>query len=155
MYKFCKAMIAVFGVVCLREPNVTETARLLLINKARGFWGMIEALYEMGVEEVAFCMAGAVYMELEGCIVILEAVASHIYGFGTLSSELLVLTMTSTCSSSIRYCLGLQKAMINGHAYNKCYYLADGIYPDWFILVKTIRGPEEEKKSICQTKRGM
>jgi hypothetical protein len=39
--------------------------------------------------------------------------------------------------------------------YNMCYYLADGIYPDRFILVKTIRGPEEEKKSFCQTTRGM
>jgi hypothetical protein len=79
------------------------------------------------------------------CTVILEAVASKIYGFGTLSSALLVLTMTSTCSSSLRYCQGLRKAMINGHAYNKCYYLADDIYHEWSTLVKTICGPIEEK----------
>ena len=36
---------------------------------------------------------------------------------------------------------------VNGHQYNKGYYLADGIYPQWSTLVKTISNLQGEKRA--------
>ena len=44
LYKFCKAVIVVFGPEYLREPTAQDTARLLAMNASRGFLGMLGSI---------------------------------------------------------------------------------------------------------------
>jgi hypothetical protein len=44
-YRFCRAVIAVFGDTYLRSPTVQDTAQILAFNEAQGFSGdALEAL---------------------------------------------------------------------------------------------------------------
>ena len=43
--------------------------------------------------------------------------------------------------------------VINGHEYDKGYYLADGIYPTWSTFVKTIHNPVGEAR-VCSQRCG-
>ena len=42
--------------------------------------------------------------------------------------------------------------VIKGNEYNMSYYLADGIYPKWSILVQTIHDPRDPKKKLFDMK---
>jgi hypothetical protein len=95
MYNFCRAIIAVFGKVYLREPNLEDTQRLLSINEKRGFLGMLGSIDCMHWEwkNCPFAWQGQYSGHAEGCTVILEAVASqdlwiwHSFFFGMAGSH--------------------------------------------------------------------
>ena len=44
MYRFCRAVIAVFGPEYNREPTAEDTTRILEFNKERGFPGMLGSI---------------------------------------------------------------------------------------------------------------
>jgi hypothetical protein len=105
MYKFCKAVIAVFGTVYLREPTVEDTVRLLSINEERGFLGMIGSIDCMHWEwkNFPFAWQGQYSVYAEGCTVILDAVASQdLWIWHSFFLAWPAPTMTSTCSSILR-----------------------------------------------------
>jgi hypothetical protein len=45
-------------------------------------------------------------------------------------------------------CVLLFSYKINGYPYNKCYYLTDDIYLEWYTFMKIIREPIENKNRI-------
>ncbi|XP_073362617.1 uncharacterized protein [Aegilops tauschii subsp. strangulata] len=110
MYKFCQAVIEVFGPEYLRQPTAAATQRLLATNAARGFSGMLGSI-DCSHNDINVLQRSPVFARLaEG----------H--------------------SPPVNF-------EINGHQYNKGYYLADGIYPYWSTFVKTISKPQGEKRT--------
>ncbi|KAK1631439.1 hypothetical protein QYE76_005754 [Lolium multiflorum] len=109
MYRFCRAVIVVFGQHYCREPTVEVTRRLLSINESRGFPGMIGSID---------CM----HWEWKNC------------PFGWQVFNRLMQGKAPRMSYEV-----------NENEYDKPYYLANGIYPDWATLVKTVRNPNSEK----------
>ena len=79
MYKFCKAVVQVFGPEYLREPNAADMTRLLAINEARGFTGMFGCIDCMHWEwrNCPFAWQGQYKGHVGACTVVLEAVASQ------------------------------------------------------------------------------
>ena len=78
LYKFCKAVIAVFGPEYLRELTAEDTARLLAMNASRGFPGMLDSIDCM--QEWKNCPStwqGQYKGHVRACTVILEVVASQ------------------------------------------------------------------------------
>jgi hypothetical protein len=67
-------VIPVFSVVYLRQPNVVCTARLLSINKASGFPGIIGSINCMHSEwkNCSFAWQVQYSKHVKGCIVILR-----------------------------------------------------------------------------------
>jgi hypothetical protein len=85
---------------------------------------------------------------------ILEAVASHDLWiwhayFGMLGScnDINVLQKSHVFSAFVKGEAAPVSFNVNGHTYDMCYYLADGIYPNWPAFVKTVRHPTETKAS--------
>jgi hypothetical protein len=146
MYNFCRAIISVFGEVYLREPNLEDTQRVLSINEKRGFPGMLGSMDCMHWEwkNCPFAWQGQYSGHAEGCTIILEAIASQdlwiwhsFFGMAGSHNDINVLQRSPVFGRLANGNAPSVSFKVLGHTYTKGSYLADGIYPEWHVFVKT------------------
>jgi hypothetical protein len=92
--------------------------------------------------------------------IILEAVASHdrwiwhaFFGVPGSNNDINVLNQSHLFIDQLRGEAPKVEYSINGRQYNLPYYLADGIYPQWPVFVKSIREPQIDKHKLFAQKQ--
>ena len=155
--QFVKAIVEVFGAQYLRAPNAQDTQRLLEMNTARGFPGML-------------CSIDCMHWKWKNCprawhgqfkgrgkdvTIILEAVADHetwiwhaYFGMPGSCNDINVLNRSPLFAKLANEEGPPVTFEANGRTYNYGYYLADGIYPRWSTFVKPISKPQGKKELI-------
>ncbi|CAO2204234.1 unnamed protein product [Urochloa humidicola] len=160
--KFAEGVIEVFGEEYLRPPRTDELEKILQENEARGFPGMLGSIDCMhwAWKNCPKGWAGMFTRRDKGVpTMILEAVATrdlriwHAF-FGTAGSQndINVLNKSPLFIQAIK---GAPKIHynVNGTQYDMGYYLADGIYPEWAVFVKTVHAPQTVEDKLYALKQ--
>jgi hypothetical protein len=158
---FVRTIVDVFREEWIRPPSELELQHILKVNEARGFPGMI------GIIDCMYWEWSSCPIALHGMYkghkgkptMILEAVATedlrfwHAY-FGLPGSHYDInVLQRSPVFDDLTNGRAPVEFNVNGNIYNIGYYLADGIYPDWATLIKTISAPISNKHKVyaqCQ-----
>jgi hypothetical protein len=117
---FCRAIVIIFGKNYLHTLNAEDTTRILAQNTDMGFSGMLGS-----IDCMVWC---------------LRQWQIRISGFGMLSLEndINVLQCSNVFQKDVEGTAPPVQFEINGHQYDKGYYLVDGIYPRWSTFLKTL-----------------
>ncbi|XP_062559285.1 uncharacterized protein LOC134224034 [Armigeres subalbatus] len=154
---FCTGIIEIYGSEYLRPPNAEECRMLMAENAIRGFPGMIASIDCMHWIWKACPVAWkGQYQGKEGkATIVLEACASYntyvwhcFFGSPGTLNDVNVLDRSHLVHDIVeRRSLG-GSWEIGNHEYERGYLLADGIYPDWSVFLKTISMPQTAKEKL-------
>ncbi|EEC80522.1 hypothetical protein OsI_22800 [Oryza sativa Indica Group] len=158
MKNFVKGLQDVFGERYLRRPTMEDTERLLQLGEKRGFPGMFGSIDCMHWhwERCPVAWKGQFTRgDQKVPTLILEAVASHdlwiwhaFFGAAGSNNDINVLNQSTVFIKELKGQAPRVQYMVNGNQYNTGYFLADGIYPEWAVFVKSIRLPNTEKEKL-------
>lgn len=161
---FCKMFVCEFGPQFLnRPPTFEERSNISHVMAEKGFPGCIASwdCKHFNWQNCPMRWAGQHQGHAEGGkkTLILEAIADHRkyiwqLNFGEAGSlnDLNVLDGSSIVGSMLNGTLDLnvQEYTLEGNTRDWCYFLVDGIYPEWSIFVNTYSNPaEQDKKSFA------
>ena len=160
--RFCRAVVEEFKDEYLRSPNATDVARLLRIGKERGFPGMLGSLDCMHWKwkNCPTAWAGQYAGRSGSPTIILEAVADYdlwiwhaYFGLPGTNNDINVLEASHLFANLAQGIAPPAHYVIQGQEFNMGYYLADGIYPNWSTIVKTIHDPRGPKNKLFAMKQ--
>jgi hypothetical protein len=69
------------------------------------------------------------------------------------NNDINVLNQSTLFVDQLRGEAPLVQYFVNGRQYTKAYYLADGIYPEWAVFVKSIRAPQSAEHKLFSEKQ--
>jgi hypothetical protein len=152
---FVTAVVEIFQDEYLRSPNEADIARLLKLGQQKGFPGMLGSIDCMHWtwKNCPYEKQGQYKGHKNTPTIILEAVASQdlwiwhaFFGMPGSHNDINVLDRSPLFSKLAEGTAPEVNFTVNGHNYSMGYYLADGIYPDWATIVKSITLPMGKKR---------
>jgi hypothetical protein len=155
--EFCKGVIAKFGDQYLnRCPTAAEKARVLSLMQQRGFPGAFASwdCKHFPWQNCPKALHGQYKGKDKAKTMILEAICDpnlyiwyHFFGEPGSLNDLNILGKSSIVGAILTqsFDTSVEAYSINGNSRDWLYFLVDGIYPKWSILVKSVRNPTNVK----------
>jgi len=160
--KFARAIIKTYKSRYLRPPNEAETARLLQHSADHGFPGMLGSIDCMhwAWDKCPTGWQGFYKGHCKRPTVILEAIATHdlwishaFFGLPGALNDIQVVQRSPVFDGIATNTTPAVNFIVNGHHYDKGYYLADGMYPSWATLVQGVPAPLDDKQKFFTKKQ--
>ena len=157
LQRFCQSIIGKYGEEYLRAPTAEDLEKILALHASKGWPRMLGLLDVMKWEwkNCPVVWQGMYQGKEEVPTVALEAVVDHRlwfwhawFGMPGSNNDINVLDQSPLLKDLMHGQAPEITFTVNGKQYKMGYYLADGIYPDWKIFIKTILEPQVAKHHL-------